>query len=86
MSDTPRTDNEEYTTALPRRDVVDAEFARTLEREAFAMRDAIKEAHEALKRMNEEWQYQAQLGNVPDNRVETGMVSTALAKLQPFIQ
>jgi len=56
-----------------------------LERENAAMREAIKEAHDALKRMNEEWQYQAQLGNVPDNRVETGMVSTALAKLQPHL-
>lgn len=57
----------------------------TLERENAAMREAIKEAHDALKRMNEEWQYQAQLGNVPDDRVEIGMVSAAIAKLQSFL-
>ena len=86
MSDTPKIDKVAYYSDIHEGDIVLADFARTLKRENAAMREAIKEAHEALKRMNEEWQYQAQLGNVPEDRVETSMVSTALAKLQPFIQ
>ena len=50
MSDTPRTDDAvgECVHYEALCDMVEAEFARTLERENAAMREAIKEAHEAI--------------------------------------
>lgn len=55
--------------------VVDVEFARTLERENAAMREAIKEAHERLVGLED---------HLPRNH---GMfLLDALSKLQPFLK
>lgn len=91
MSDTPRTDDAvgECVHYEALCDMVEAEFARTLERENAAMREAIREANATLEDWELLWKEQAGLVSsraFSDGRPVSKASMGARSKLQPFLK